>query len=167
MVKKSKMPVKARKKRTSSQNLKREFERLKNHSKKNGWLLSDNEDWSDPIKRGSAANEVLSFGRETAGQAEGALDNYGAPLRKAFRAAGLKPDNPQSWRVLLRIFASFHFALSDKDQERAQIAMTIHTMMARGDKKYVAVENLAKHLGKDEKTIWNALKWWAKDSNIF
>jgi hypothetical protein len=162
MVKKSKKkskkkPTRAPRKRTSSHELKRTFERFKNHLKNAD--PRDNEDWSDPVKRGAAANEVLSFGSETAGQSESSIDNYGAPLRKAFQAIGLNPDNPHNWRVLLRIFAIFHFDRSEKDRDRVMIVTLVQALMSHGDKKYIAVERVAKMVDVDNKTVWNALKW--------
>jgi hypothetical protein len=156
MVKKSKKkPTGAPRKRTSSHELKRTFERIKDQLKD----PRDNEDWSDPVKRGAAANEVLSFGSETAAQSEGSIDNYGEPLRKAFQAIGLNPDNPHNWRVLLRIFAAFHFDRSEKDWDRVAIVTLVQRLMSRGDKKYIAVERAAEMVDVDNKTVWNALKW--------
>jgi hypothetical protein len=86
MAKKSKKPAKAKRGPTPTQMLKR----MTNTMRRIGPFPGDNEDWSDPVKRGAVANQVLSFGSKTAGQSEFALDNYGTLLERAFRAAGLK-----------------------------------------------------------------------------
>jgi hypothetical protein len=167
MAKKAKKPANAKKKRTPSQKLDRMLERLRRFVKEEGPLPYDGVDWSDPVKRGAVANEVLSFGRETAGQSEDALDNYGVLLRRVFREAGMSPDNPHNWRFLIRMFAWVHFGPSDRERKYTAIASKVHALMASGEKKYIAVTTTAKHFEVHEKTVWNALDWWKKNFGLF
>jgi hypothetical protein len=134
MAKKVKKPAKAKKKETPAQVLKRmtrSFQDLKNTK---DFVLHNSEDWSDPVRRGTVANEVLSFGPETADQSDFALGNYGFMLRRAFRATGMNPDNPYSWHFLIRMFAFIHFGPTDKENKYAAMAMKVRSLIASGEK---------------------------------
>jgi hypothetical protein len=149
-------PVKP-KKRTPEQMLRRMIKAF--HNKPIVDLLSNNEDWSDPVKRGATANEVLSFGASTAGQSEYALDDYGVMLRKVFDATGLNPDNPHNWQFILRMFAYIHFGPTDKEIKYIEIAMKVHALIPVERKRNLAVAAAAKHFSISTKTVWNALAW--------
>jgi hypothetical protein len=155
MAVKSRKPVR-KKKTTPDQQLQRSVKQFK----RLGPMPGDSEDWSDRAKRSIVANEILGFGSETAGQSEEAMDNYGPPLRAAFREFGLNPDNPHNWRALLKIFAAIHFGPTDTERKYLAYALKVHSLASQ--KKESAVQDTALHFKIAEGTVWNALRWAEK-----
>jgi hypothetical protein len=158
MAKKLKKPAKAKKQRTPVQKLKRMLAGMQQLVEKEGGFPYDDVDWSDPIKRGAVANEVLSFGSETAGQPEGALDNYGVMLRRAFSASGLNPNNPHNWQFLIRVFAFIHFGPTPTEQRYVEIASEFRKA-AKDRLRKNAIADVAEQFSVTERTVYEAIAW--------